>query len=62
MPFFCAVCDKKIEPKKDKKYTILDENCRKAYVNSFNNDFSEKITTLPNPDCHCAICKTYTKK
>lgn len=47
MPFFCAICDKKINPQKDKKYGTIHEECMKEYVKSFNNDFSKITTTLP---------------
>ena len=47
MPFFCTVCDKKLNPIKDKKYATIHEECMKKYVKSFSNDFSKRTTTIP---------------
>ena len=45
LPFFCALCDKPINPSSDKKYTTIHEKCMKEYLESYGNGLPRKSTT-----------------
>ena len=53
LPFFCAVCDKPINPSSDKKYSTVHEKCMKDYLDAFDSaskdEFNKNIsiTNLP---------------
>ena len=48
LPFFCAVCDKPINPSTDKRYATIHEKCMKDYIDSFPN-YRKNITTTDLP-------------
>ena len=35
LPFFCAVCDKPINPSRARKYTTIHNKCMNEYLNAF---------------------------
>ena len=51
LPFFCAVCDKPINPSSDKKYATIHEKCMRDYLDNFDNEykFNKNITTTDLP-------------
>ena len=53
LPFFCAVCDKPIQPSKNRKYTTVHDKCMMEYLDSFDSTSSDKfnknITTTDLP-------------
>ena len=53
LPFFCAVCDKPINPSSDKKYSTIHEKCMKDYLSDFDktsaDEFNKNINTTDLP-------------
>ena len=53
LPFFCAVCDKPINPSTDKKYATIHEKCMKDYLTDFDStssdEFNKNINTTDLP-------------
>ena len=49
LPFFCAVCDKPIQPSKNRKYTTVHDKCMMDYLDAFHgttaDDFNKTIYT-----------------
>ena len=48
LPFFCAVCDKPINPSSDKKYSLVHEKCMKDYLDTLGG-FDKNINTTDLP-------------
>ena len=53
LPFFCAVCDKPINPSSDKKYSTVHEKCMRDYLNAFGStpkdEFKKNISITDLP-------------
>ena len=47
LPFFCAVCDKPINPTLDKKYATIHEKCMNEYLESI--DYTTNTDTTDSP-------------
>ena len=53
LPFFCAVCDKPIQPSINRKYSTVHDKCMLEYLDAFDSTSADEfnknidITDLP---------------
>ena len=48
--FFCTVCDKPINPSRDKKYSVIHEKCMKKYLREFSKFNEDHFTDIATTD------------